>query len=293
MLRERFVRSGPLLVAGAHNGLSARLVEEAGFDAVWASGFEISASFGVPDANILSMGESLETIRVINEAVGIPVIADCDNGYGNAINVIRMVELFERANIAGICIEDNVFPKRCSFYSGVTRELETIEEFCGKIRAARAATRSPDLVLIARTEALIAGWGMDEALKRARAYATAGADMVLIHSKDSGPEQVVSFAKAWDRDTPLVCVPTTYCRTTSDVLVDAGFKVIIYANHALRASIYAMRDVLGRIRREQMAGVVEDSIVSLEDVYALVGVDRLRAQEEEYLPRRLQNGNAL
>src|SRR4029077_16272193 len=174
---------GIVLVAGAHDALSAKLAEEAGFDAIWASGFGISAVQAVPDANILTLTETLEAVRRIVDAVGIPVIADCDNGYGNAINVIRTIGEFERAGAAGVCIEDNDFPKRCSFYAGVRRDLVAIEEHARKIEAATAARSARAFFVTARTEALIAGLGMEEALRRARAYAAAGADAVLVHSK--------------------------------------------------------------------------------------------------------------
>src|SRR5205085_3953085 len=180
-LRQMLGSPAPIVLAGAHDVLSARLVAEAGFDGVWASGFEISASHGVPDASILTMTETLDAARRMADAVSIPVVADCDTGFGNAINAIRTVEAFERAGVAGICIEDNVFPKRCSFYPGVKRLLADTDEQQLKIRAAKSAG-SEDFVVIARTEALIAGWGLEEALKRGRGYADAGADAVLIHS---------------------------------------------------------------------------------------------------------------
>lgn len=283
-LRQRLSQEGPVLVAGAHNGLSAQLVERAGFDAVWASGFEISASFALPDANILTMAENLDVARHMDVATSLPVIADCDNGYGNAINVVRTVQAYERMGIAAVCMEDNIFPKRCSFYAGVKRELESVDEFAGKIRAAKGAQRDPDFVVIARTEALIAGWGMEEALRRGRAYADAGADMVLIHSKSPKPDEVMAFARAWDRPTPLVCVPTIYKDTTATQLAEAGFKVVIYANHALRSSIKAMRETLVELRKAQKAAAVDDRIVPLEDVYDLVGVNTMKKQEKEYLP---------
>src|SRR5262245_45380493 len=172
-----------VLAAGAHDALSAKLAEEAGFDAIWASGFGISAVQAVPDANILTLTETLEAVRRIVDAVGIPVIADCDNGYGNAINVMRTAGEFERAGAAGICIEDNEFPKRCSFYAGVRRDLVAVEEHARKVEAATAARRDPRFLVIARTEALIVGLGVDEALGRAHAYADAGADAVLVHSQ--------------------------------------------------------------------------------------------------------------
>src|SRR5262245_26820397 len=160
-LRRLLSSPGPIVIAGAHDGLSARLVEEAGFHGVWASGFEISASYGVPDASILTMTETLNASRIMSEAVQIPVIADCDTGFGNAINAIRTVKAFEAAGAAGLCIEDNLYPKRCSFYPGVKRMLANADEQALKIRAAvTAGTR--DFVVIARTEALIAGWGLDE-----------------------------------------------------------------------------------------------------------------------------------
>src|SRR5215471_5469827 len=129
-------RPRTLLAAGAHDALSAKLAEEAGFEAIWASGFGISAVHAVPDANILTLTETLDAVRRIVDAVGVPVIADCDNGYGNAINVLRTAAEFERAGAAGICIEDNEFPKRCSFYGSVRRELVSVEDLVGKIAAA-------------------------------------------------------------------------------------------------------------------------------------------------------------
>jgi len=131
-------RGDLVLAAGAHDALSAKLAEECGFDAIWASGFGISAVQGVPDANILTLTETLEAVRRIVDAVRIPVVADCDNGYGNAINVIRTVGEFERAGAAGVCIEDNDFPKRCSFYAGVRRDLVAVDEHARKIEAATA-----------------------------------------------------------------------------------------------------------------------------------------------------------
>ena len=283
-LRERLARPGPVLIAGAHTGLSAKLVEEAGFHGVWASGFEISASHGVPDANILTMREQLDSASEMARAVSIPLIADCDNGFGNAINVIRTVREYEREGIAAICIEDNVFPKRCSFYPGVRRELADADEHAGKVKACLDTRRSDDFLIIARTEALIAGWGMEEALIRGRAYADAGADMVLIHSKSPSAAEVLGFAHQWDRETPLVCVPTIYKEATATELAAAGFRLIIYANHGLRSSIQAMREAFARLMREQKCAAVDDLVVPLTDVYGLIGVDEMKREEKCYLP---------
>jgi phosphoenolpyruvate phosphomutase len=279
----------PLLITGAHNALSAKLVERAGFDGVWASGFEISAAYAIPDANILTMKETLEAAKAMADVVKIPVIADCDNGFGNAVNVVRTVQEYERAGIAAICIEDNIFPKRCSFYAGVKRELTPVEEHAGKIRAAKDAQRTRDFFVIARTEALIAGWGMEEALKRARAYAEAGADAILIHSKSKQPDELWEFARHWNLKVPLVSVPTIYKNTHSSELFERGYKVVIFANHGVRTAIKAMRDTFEILKREQRPAAVDDRIVKLEEVYDLVGVSTLNAQEKQYLPAGTAN----
>jgi len=282
-LRRLFAAPGPIVIAGAHDGLTARLVEEAGFNGVWASGFEISASHGVPDASILTMSETLDASRKMAEAVRIPLIADCDTGFGNAINAIRTVEAFGAAGIAGMCIEDNIYPKRCSFYPGVKRQLADIDEQALKIKACVNAG-SREFFVIARTEALIAGWGLEQALRRGRAYADAGADAVLIHSSQSTVDEVARFAEEWDRLTPLVCVPTTYHTTTVDELARIGFKMVIFANHGLRASIRAIQDTLQTIRQTNTASSVDDRIVPLSEVYRLVNLQQLLADERAYLP---------
>jgi phosphoenolpyruvate phosphomutase len=146
-LKALFQRRGIIKVAGAHDALSAKLIEQAGFDAVWASGFGISATLKcIPDASFITLSEQVGVERNMAEAITIPIIADCDTGYGNALNVMRTVNDHERAGIAAICLEDNVFPKRCSFYAGVRRELISIEEHCGKIKAAKAAQEISDFM---------------------------------------------------------------------------------------------------------------------------------------------------
>lgn len=283
-LRSALARRQPTLLMGAHNGLTAKLVEEAGFDGVWAGGFEICAARGMPDASVLSMAEHLEITSQINDATELPVVADCDNGFGNAINVMRLVRDYEKTGIAGISIEDNVFPKRCSFYPTVKRELESIEEFAGKIRAAKQTQKSPDFVVIARTEAFIAGWGLEEALKRGRAYADAGADLVLVHSKLPTPDEVKAFAQRWDRAVPLAVVPTIFKQTTAKELYDCGYRLVIFANQGIRAAVKAVREALAELRRQQFAAAVDPRIVPLEDIYKLVGVSELKSYEEQFLP---------
>ena len=284
-LRELMRRPGIIKTVGAHDALSAKLIEEAGFDAIWAPGFGISASLKcIPDGSFLTMTEQLEVTKNIVEAVGIPVIADCDTGFGNALNVMRTVQEYEKAGIAGICIEDNVFPKRCSFYAGVRRELVSIDEHAGKVRAAKSAQASPDFVVIARTEALIAGWGQEEALRRAEAYAGAGADAVLIHSKSPTFDELRAVARQWSGRVPLVVVPTIFGAVTAEELERHGFKFVIFANQVIRTSIRATRDTLDVLKREGRAEAVADRMVSLQEVYDLVGVTKLEEDERKFLP---------
>ena len=288
MLRSSLQGSHPVVLAGAHDALSAKLIERSGFDGVWVSSFGLSAAQkSMPDANVLTMTESLEVAKNINAAVKIPVIADCDNGYGNAINVMRTVTEFAAAGIAGISIEDATFPKRCSLYGG-RHDLVSLEEMAGRIRAAKSAPGGKELVLIARTEALISGLGLEEAMKRAVAYAQAGADALLIHSKAKSPQEVLEFAGLWRGEIPLVVVPTMFPAASVQELHQAGFKVIIFANQALRAAVSAMRDQLRVLRKEGRAEVIDGAIASLQDIYDLVGVTEFQAHEEAFIPTMAQ-----
>ncbi|MBI4588361.1 MAG: isocitrate lyase/phosphoenolpyruvate mutase family protein [Candidatus Rokubacteria bacterium] len=293
-LRELLDRPGLVAAVGAHDALSAKLIEAAGFPLVWASSFTVAASQrAMPDVNLLTMTENVEAARYIHDAVSIPVIADCDNGYGNAVNVIRTVEEYEKAGIAGISIEDNVFPKTCSLYPGVRRELASVEEHAGKIRAAKRAQRDPDFSVIARTEALIAGWGMAEALKRAHAYAEAGADMILVHSKAPTAAEVLGFMARWDGSKPVVVVPTLYPSVRFEELEAAGVKLVIFANQVLRGAVKGMRETLEVLQRTKHLQSVVPTIVPLEEIYRYVGVSEFKAIEAEFLPRTAGNVKAI
>ena len=274
----------PIVLVGAHDAISAKLVEATGFDGAWVSSFGISAAQkSMPDANVLTMTESLEVAKNIQAAVSIPVIADCDNGYGNAINVRRTATEFAAAGIAGISIEDSIFPKRCSLYPG-RHDLVSLEEMVGRIRAIKSAPIDPDFTLIARTEALIAGLGLEEAARRAQGYEEAGADALLIHSKAKSPYEVLAFAAHWKGKIPLVVVPTMFPTASVEELAKAGFKIIIFANQALRACVAAMKSQLNILRKEGRAEVLDGNIASLQEIYDLVGVNQLQAQEEAFLP---------
>lgn len=283
-LRDKVAGGGLATVMAAHNPLSARLAEEAGFDGIWASGFELSAAYGVPDASLLSFTQHLEMTRAIIEQVKLPMVADLDTGYGNAINVGHVVGAYARAGAAAAVIEDKTFPKDTSLLAGARQELIRIEEFQGKIAAARAAAAGRDLLVIARTEALIADLGMDEALRRGAAYAEAGADLLLIHSKQKTPDEIVAFTEAWPGPIPLTIVPTAYPDLTEAKARALGkIGIMIYANHAVRAAVTAMREVFAAIRRDGGIHEVDRRIASVEDIFELQRVPAMKAAEKKYL----------
>ena len=281
-LSEALQADSPVITIGVHNPLGARLAQEAGFDAVWVSGLELSAAAGVPDANILSMRDFLDSARQISESITLPVICDCDTGFGNAMNVMSVVRQYEAAGVAAICIEDKVFPKLNSFAKG-KQKLVSKSEFVGKIEAAKHAKTNDDFTIIARTEALIAGAGMSEALDRARAYATAGADVILIHSKSPNPDEVCDFLKYWDHETPIAVVPTTYPQLNADELAERGASLVIYANHGIRASIQAISDTFAQIKNERSTVNAEKSIASVARIFELQDMASFREHEARFV----------
>ena len=283
-LRERMAAAGLVQVMAAHSPLSALLAEEAGFDGLWASGFELSALYGLPDVSLLSMTQHLEMVRAMAERCALPIVADIDTGFGNALNVIHAVRHYERAGAAAVVIEDKTFPKVTSLVAGGRQELLRTEEFQGKIRAALEARRDPDFLVIARTEALIAGLGEAEALTRASAYEAAGADMILVHSKQKTPAEVESFVRAWAGRAPLVLVPTAYPDLTVARIKALGkVKMVIYGNHAIRAAVTAMQRVFARILADGGIQAVNQEIVSVEEIFRLQRMDQVKADEEKYL----------
>ncbi len=270
----------------AHNGLSAKIVEEAGFQGIWASGLTISATLGVRDSNEASWTQVLEVLEFMADATSIPILLDGDTGYGNFNNVRRLVRKLCERNVAGVCIEDKLFPKTNSFL-GEHQPLADIEEFCGKIKAGKDSQRDDSFSLVARVEALIAGGGLDEALRRAEAYHAAGADAILIHSKRQTADEILAFAAAWGNRCPVVIVPTMYYAAPTSQFRQAGISAVIWANHNLRAAITAMREVSRRIHDEESLVGVEGTIASVRDVFALAGSGELEEAERRYLaPRR-------
>lgn len=272
-LREAFASGQLVRAAGAHDGLSARLAEEAGFQAVWASGLEISAAQGLPDISLLGLGECLPATAAMQRSVMVPVIADCDTGFGGTLNAAYTMIRYEEAGVAGICIEDKIFPKRNSFLVNGHNLLD-IEEFARKLEAAKSAQASSDTILIARTEAFICGLGLQEALNRCHHYVDAKADAVLVHSKAVDSSEIISFMREWNHRAPVVIVPTTYSDFSAEEAAEAGIAMIIYANQGIRAAVAAVRDTWATVLTQGSTAAVEPRIASVKDIFAISGMDQ-------------------
>lgn len=267
----------------AHNGLSAKIVETAGFKGIWASGLTISASLGLRDCNEASWTQVLAIVEYMSDATTIPIVVDGDTGYGNFNNVRKIVKKFCAHDIAAICLEDKVFPKTNSFINR-NQVVTSTEEFCGKIKAGKDSQSNSDFSIIARTEALIAGQGIACALERAHAYYEAGADAILIHSKKSTADEILSFAKQWNNHCPLIIVPTKYYQTPTEAYRAANISVVIWANHTLRAGLKAMTQIARQIQQEESLINIEEQVAPLNDIFQLVDDAELHEAEIKYLP---------
>lgn len=283
-LRELLAGDGPVVAPGAYDALSARLVEAAGFPAVYMTGFGVTASLaGRPDAGLLTMTEMVQSAARIRSAVEVPVIADADTGYGNALNVIRTVREYEAAGVAGIHIEDQVAPKRCGHLDG--KQVVPAETMVDRVRAAVAARTNPDFLLVARTDAR-AVEGLDAAVDRAKRYRDAGADMLFVEAlrSDAEIEQVgTAFA-----DVPLLfnwaeggkTPPTTYAH-----LRELGFALIICPISALLAATRAVREVLERISADGTPYEAARELPAFNEFTSFIGLP-----EVDDIARQFPNG---
>lgn len=286
-LFRNLLNSGELQFAmEAHSGLSAKIAEETGFKSIWASGLSISAALGVRDSNEASWTQVLEIVEYMADATSIPILLDGDTGYGNFNNARRLVRKLEQRGVAAVCIEDKIFPKTNSFLNGSTQRLADKDEFAGKIKAAKDSQLDPDFSVVARLEGFISNHPLEEMLERADAYADAGADALLIHSKQNTAVEIASFAEHWTHRCPLIIVPTTYIETPTQDFRDMGISMVIWANHALRSTIPAMQNVCRQIFEEQSVANLNGSVAPLSEVFRLQNTDELAEAESRYLPTR-------
>lgn len=277
----------------AHNGISAKIVEEAGFKGIWASGLALSAQYGVRDNNEASWTQIVDMIEFMSDATKIPILLDGDTGYGNFNNLRRLVRKLEQRGIAGVCIEDKIFPKTNSFIKGEKQQLADIAEFSGKIAAGKDSQLDDDFSIIARVEAFIAGFDLKEAIKRAEAYRLAGADGILIHSALSNPSQILDFTEEWAGRCPLVIVPTKYYSTPTEVFKKLNIHLVIWANHMIRGSVKYMQNVASNIKKRETVTEIEDNIATVGELFRLQGSDELLDAEKKYFGETLSNCRAI
>lgn len=275
-LRQLIAERVPIRAIGVHDGLSAIMAERAGFEALWAGGLGISTAHGVPDAGILTMTEFLADAVRMRRSAQIPVIADVDAGFGDVNIVRRMAKLYESSGIDAVCIEDKQYPKRNSFRDGNVLEDPTV--FARKVEAAKASQTGTEFMVIARLESLIVGAGMDDAITRAGLYAKAGADALLIHSRQKTPHEIAEFcqaARAAALDLPVFVVPTTYHTATVAELHGLGVAGMIYANQLIRGTVTAMSRVLDGLAQTGSTTQSEGEIAGVSELFDLVDTGAL------------------
>ncbi len=281
-LRELLAAPAPVVAPGAYDALSARLVEQAGFEVVYMTGFGASASLlGRPDVGLLGGGEMADQLRRIVDAVERPVIADADTGYGNAINVVRTVRTYEQAGVAALHLEDQVMPKKCGHMSG--KAVIPAAEMVGKIRAAAEARRDPDLVLIARTDAA-AVHGLDEAISRARAFAEAGADVLFVEAPTS-EDDIARVAGELAGVAPLVFNWAEGGRTppiSLERITELGFSLVIYPIATLLAATAGVTAVLETIRRDGTPAAAMSGLPTFDGFTELIGLPEVHDLEQRY-----------
>ncbi|WP_442855181.1 isocitrate lyase/phosphoenolpyruvate mutase family protein [Bradyrhizobium sp. CCGE-LA001] len=264
----------------AHDGLSAAIAKGARFKGLWASGLSIACSLGYRDANEASWSQLVAVVERIVDSSELPVLVDGDSGFGNFNNARLVARKLCQRGAAGVAIQDSCFPKMNSFV-GDRHPLADTDEFSGRLRAVKDRVADA-FVLVARTEAFIAGHGTDEALSRAHAYAEAGADAIIIHSRRSTADEILSFTRAWQNRLPVVIIPTKYYRTPISVFHEARVSAVIWANQSMRAATASMREVCHRIMAEQSTAGIEPGIATLEEVFELFKYDELARAEAEY-----------
>ncbi|OGQ79024.1 MAG: hypothetical protein A3F90_07180 [Deltaproteobacteria bacterium RIFCSPLOWO2_12_FULL_60_19] len=282
-MKELLARNRLLLAPGAFDGLSARLVEEAGFDALYLSGGAVARSFGVPDIGLLTMSEVIERARQVVSAVKIPVIADADTGYGNALNLVRAVREFERAGVAAIHIEDQVTPKRCGHLEG--KEVISLAEMEQKLAAALEARSDPDFAIIGRTDSR-AIHGLIDAIERAKAFARLGADAVFIEAPESEAE-LEAIARSI-RNVPLMVNMFKGGKTPllpAARLEAMGYRIAIFPSDTQRAAIHAMKEALAVLKRDGFTEAIDDRLATFQERDRVVGLGDWQELEGRYVKR--------
>ena len=281
LLKQLFKRDRLLVAPGCFDGLSARLVEEAGFEAAYLSGGALARSMGIPDIGLVTMSEVIERAAQVVAAVKVPIIADADTGYGNAVNLVRSVREFERTGVAAIHIEDQITPKRCGHLDG--KEVIPLAEMEKKLQAALASRSDPDFLIIARTDAR-GVHGFDDAINRGRAFAKLGVDAIFIEAPQSEAE-LEEIPRALP-DVPLLVNVFKGGKTPMlpvERLQQMGYRIAIYPSETQRAAIHAMRQALGLLKRDGTTEKMDDALTTFKERDKVVGLDEWQQLEKQYM----------
>ena len=286
-LKKLLQRNKLLVAPGCFDGLSARLVEEGGFEAAYLSGGAVARSMGIPDIGLVTMSEAIERAAQVVSAIKIPIIADADTGYGNAVNLVRTVREFERIGVAAIHIEDQMTPKRCGHLDG--KEVVSLPEIEQKIAAALATRTDPDFCIIARTDARAVN-GMDDAIERAKSFAKLGVDAIFVEAPQSedeleeiprrlpGVPLLVNVFKGGK--TPMLPM---------DRLEKMGYRIAIYPSETQRAAIHAMRNALATLKREGTTESIDATLTTFKERDRVVGLDEWQKIEKSFLAADTEN----
>ncbi|MGC4804617.1 phosphoenolpyruvate mutase [Micromonospora sp. DT233] len=280
-LRQLLTYGTSTQLMGVHDGMSTRIASAEGFAALWASGLCMSTALGVRDSDEASWNQLVALVGTMTQAADRPILVDGDTGYGNFNTARRFVRATEAVGAAGVCLEDKVFPKMNSFF-GDAHRLAPVGEFCGKLMACRDGLSDPAFMLVARTETLIAGGTVAEALDRAAAYADAGADAIFIHSRKTNVGEIADFCRQWGERRPVIIAPTTYHRTDMTAFRDLGIAGVIWANHGMRAAYAAIRDTCRTVLAEESVSGIEDRIAPLKEIFSLYQYEDLEREEQRY-----------
>ncbi len=282
-LRRLLARPQMVVVPGAFDGFSSKLIERAGFEAVYMTGYGVSATYGQPDVGLTTMTEMVDRAKTIARSVNIPLLADADTGYGGIINVIRTIQEYEQAGVSGCHIEDQVFPKKCGSMKG--KEVIPAEEMVAKIKAALDARTDKDFVIVARTDST-AGYGLDEAIRRCQMYEKAGADAIMIMAPGS-PGDMARFNKAMSTPTIMIMgeserMVRNLRMIPNDELQRLGFKVALYPTALLFAAGGAMRRTLQELQKKGTTDGVIEQMMRFQEITDLLGLPKIYEQEERY-----------
>ena len=269
---KQMIQSGKTyLIPGAYDGLSCRICQNAGAELIYATGGGIARSTGIPDMGLITPKEIADRLEQMVDAVDVPIIGDMDTGYGNSLNAIRALRAYEKVGLAGFHIEDQVFPKRCGHYEG--KEVVPAEELVGKIRALKDAATDPDMVVIARTDAL-AVEGIDKAIERMHKYMAAGADVAFIEAPLAMAElELICRQVAYPKFVNMLAFGKTPILSVRE-LEDMGFKMVVAPIDSVLLTARVMREMAEVFARDGHTRALEDQMVRFDEIKRILGVER-------------------